>query len=131
MEQERRKTQGVAQSADTSSSPREDQETVPYTDWIANMAKRHKKERLVNLTRFFSVENLAHAYTELDGSKAVGSDGITKEMYGAHLKANLENLHARMRKLAYRPADARVVLIPKADGKQRLIAISNLEDKLV
>lgn len=131
MRQERRKAQDVGQSDGTSFRPRADQKKQTYTDWIASVAKARKKERMNNLMRFFSIENLRHAFASIDGSKAMGSDGVTKKKYGESLEENLRNLHARMRRMAYRPAPARLILIPKPDGKKRPIAISNFEDKLV
>jgi group II intron reverse transcriptase/maturase len=74
---------------------------------------------------------LAECYRELDGKKALGIDGITKEMYGAGLDENLDRLIAKIRKGAYRPQPARVVKIPKEDGSERPLAISCFEDKLV
>jgi group II intron reverse transcriptase/maturase len=129
--QEQRKAQGVDQSVETPLGPRAGFGEVPYTDWIASVARSRKNESLNNLFRFFNIENLRQAYAEIDGSKAVGSDGITKEKYGRDLEANLQDLHQRMRRLAYRPASARLVFIPKPDGRKRPIAISNFEDKLV
>lgn len=131
MRQERRKAQDVDQSVETPPDPRVGLEEVPYTDWIASVAKSRKNERLNNLFRFFNIENLRRAYHEISGSKAVGSDGITKEKYGKRLEENLQDLHGRMRRMAYRPSAARLVLIPKPDGRKRPIAISNFEDKLV
>lgn len=58
-------------------------------------------------------------------------DGITKEDYGKKLDENLENLLTRIHKGTYRPQTKREVLIPKANGKTRPIAISAFEDKLV
>lgn len=131
MRQERRKAQEVDRSAGTPSHLRVESGEETYLDRIASVVKFRAGERLNNLVRFFSVENLAKAYAEIEGSKAVGSDGITKEKYGERLEENLRDLHGRMRRMAYRPAAARLVLIPKPDGRMRPIAISNFEDKLV
>jgi RNA-directed DNA polymerase len=51
----------------------------------------------------FNEESLAGYFHELDGRKAVGIDGINKEDYGRELEANLEDLVARMKRMAYRP----------------------------
>lgn len=131
MSQERRKAQDVAKLSETTPHPRVDKEKAPYTSLIASWARRSREKKIVNLIRFFSVENLRQAYTAIDGSKAVGSDGITKKQYGENLEEKLKSLHGKMRRMAYRPADARIVLIPKPDGKKRPIAVSNFEDKLV
>lgn len=60
-------------------------------------------------------------------------DGISKEEYGENLKANLEDLIARMKRMGYRPQAVRQVLIPKEGkpGATRPLGISCFEDKLV
>ena len=77
------------------------------------------------------MENLRQAFKVLDGSKAVGIDGISKEQYAKDLDRNLEDLKQRLHKGTYRPQAKREILIPKANGKNRPIAISCFEDKLV
>ena len=131
MRQERRKAQGVDGSGETSFSLRGDPWEVTYSGLIASRAKAYPKMVFKTLMHYFSVEHLRQAYREIEGSKAVGSDGITKERYGENLEDNLQNLHKRMLGMAYRPAPAKLVLIPKPDGTMRPIAISNFEDKLV
>ena len=81
----------------------------------------------------FNEESLAVCFNELDGRKAVGADGISKEDYGVNLKANLTCLVKRMRDMAYRPGPVRQVLIPKEGTEKALrpLGISNFEDKLV
>ncbi len=131
--QEQGKAQEVAGFVDTPYRHRADKgnEEETYTDLIASRAKAYPKGVQNNLVHYFTVENLRLAYGEIEGSKAVGSDGITKKKYGENLDENLENLHQQMRKMAYRPADAKLILIPKPEGRSRPIAISNFEDKLV
>jgi group II intron reverse transcriptase/maturase len=129
--QERRKAQGVDRSAEIPFSLRGEPWEATYTGLIASRAKAHPGMVFKTLMHYFSVEHLRQAYREIEGSKAVGSDGITKEKYGDNLEENLQNLHKRMLRMAYRPAAAKLVLIPKPDGKMRPIAISNFEDKLV
>lgn len=131
MPMEPRKVQSVAESVETPFRLRTEFMGGTYTDLIASWVQKRPEEPLQNLMQFFSVDNLRLAYREIPGSKAVGSDGITKEEYGRNLEDNLQDLHQRMRKMAYIPSDARLVLIPKFDGGTRPIAISNFEDKLV
>jgi RNA-directed DNA polymerase len=131
MQQERREVQDVAKSAETPFSLRGEEVETPYTDLIASRAKRYPGMVHQTLMHHFSVKNLRQAYAQIKGSKAVGRDGITKKRYGEQLEDNLQALHIRMRKMAYRPSAARLVLIPKPDGRKRPIAISNFEDKLV
>ncbi len=84
-----------------------------------------------NLFSHVNVENLRQAFRALDGSKAVGIDGISKTEYAKDLDSNLEDLVTRLHVGTYRPQAKREVLIPKSPGKTRPIAISCFEDKLV
>ncbi len=67
----------------------------------------------------------------MDGKKAVGIDGTTKDDYGKDLEKNLANLVDRMKRKAYHPKPARRVEIPKDNGKTRPLSIYCYEDKLV
>jgi RNA-directed DNA polymerase len=58
-------------------------------------------------------------------------DGITWHDYEADLEPRIEDLHRRVQRGAYRPQPSRRTYIPKADGKQRPLAIAALEDKIV
>ena len=65
----------------------------------------------------FNEDSLRECFNELDGKKAVGTDGIGKEKYRENLDENLRKLVARMKQMAYRPGPVRQVLIPKAGSK--------------
>ena len=67
----------------------------------------------------------------MDGTKAVGIDGITKEEYGRRLEENISALIERLKKKSYKPKPARLVEIPKDNGKMRPLSIYCYEDKLV
>ena len=84
-----------------------------------------------NLLTHINKDSLCEAYKAIDGSKALGIDGVSKHNYGKQLETNLESLFERTHKGTYRPQAKREVLIPKADGKQRPLAIGWFEDKLV
>jgi group II intron reverse transcriptase/maturase len=60
-----------------------------------------------------------------------GVDGVTWSAYAQDLESNLQELHARLHRGAYRPKPSRRAYIPKADGRQRPLGIASLEDKLV
>jgi group II intron reverse transcriptase/maturase len=79
----------------------------------------------------FTVENLRQAFRSLDGSKAVGVDQITKDHYAKNLEVNLHRLADRISRGGWRPQPSREVLIPKANGGTRPLAIGCLEDKIV
>lgn len=133
MNMERRKTQNAARSLETSARQRAGSQEDTYTGLITFWARTSLREgnKVNNLMRFFSVTNLQQAFGELARDKARGSDGVSKDKYGEDLEGNLQRLHLKMRSMSYRPAPARLILIPKPDGNKRPIAISNFEDKLV
>jgi group II intron reverse transcriptase/maturase len=85
------------------------------------------------LMHHIDYERLKDNFDQLDPNKAVGIDGITKEEYGDKLEANLEDLLARMKRMAYIPQPVKEVLIEKEGqpGKFRPLGISILEDKIV
>ena len=58
-------------------------------------------------------------------------DQLTWKDYEADLERNLEDLHDRVQRGAYRALPSRRVYIPKPDGRQRPLAVAALEDKIV
>jgi RNA-directed DNA polymerase len=84
-----------------------------------------------NVIHIVDEELLKLAFHRLDARKAVGTDGISKHQYDRNLDVNIADLKERIRRNAYKPVMAKQVLIPKANGKSRPIAISCLEDKIV
>jgi len=56
---------------------------------------------------------------------------VTWRTYEADLDRNLTDLHSRVHRGAYRALPSRRTYIPKADGKQRPLAVAALEDKIV
>jgi RNA-directed DNA polymerase len=57
--------------------------------------------------------------------------GVTWDQYAERLEGNLEDLHARVHAGTYRASPSRRRYIPKADGRQRLLGIAAIEDKIV
>lgn len=100
---------------------------------IAWLSAREPTKVFHQLMHHFSEASLKDCFHELDGRKAVGTDGVTKAEYGESLDENIQELTARMKRMAYRPGSVREVLIPKPDkpGATRPLGISNLEDKIV
>jgi len=98
---------------------------------IGELSAQRKDLVFNNLGHILSTEWLRELYRQLDGSKAIGIDGITKEAYGKNLDQNLLGLIQRIRRGQYRPQASRIVEIPKEDGSTRPLAISCFEDKLV
>src|SRR6059036_3144706 len=98
---------------------------------IRQAARQRKKEKFTALFHHVSIAHLAEAFSELKENAAAGVDGLTCRNYEQHLERNLEDLHARVERGAYRALPSRRVYIPKPDGRQRPLAIAALEDKIV
>ena len=98
---------------------------------IAEASTRDPNMEFKWLMPHFNKESLKECFNSLDGRKATGVDGKTKDEYGIRLNENLDDLIIRMKKLAYRPKPVREVLIPKEGNKFRALGISVIEDKIV
>jgi group II intron reverse transcriptase/maturase len=98
---------------------------------IRQAAKLRKKERFTSLLHHVSVDLLRVSFFELKKNAAPGVDGLAWRDYETNLEDNLEDLHDRVHRGAYRALPSRRQYIPKADGRQRPIAICALEDKIV
>ena len=101
--------------------------------WIGEKARKEPKLVFTSLYHHISdMDNLRVCYDSLDGRKATGEDGVSKEQYGKDLEANLQDLSARLKRMGYRPGAKRRSYIPKAGSdKGRPLGISNFEDKIV
>jgi RNA-directed DNA polymerase len=108
-----------------------DKSGITKLDRIGLCAAKHPSTKFNNLGHVISEDLLRKAYRELDGKKAVGIDGVTKEAYGKKLDENISNLIQRIRRKQYKPKASRIVEIPKEDGSTRPLAISCFEDKLI
>ena len=100
-------------------------------DRIRRTAKERKKEKFTALLHHISPELLEAEFFALKRNAAAGADRVTWREYEQNLKVNLEDLHARVHRGAYRPQPSRRVYIPKADGQRRPLAIAAIEDKIV
>ena len=74
---------------------------------------------------------LKQCHKELDGSKAVGIDKVTKDEYGKNLDRNIKDLVQRLKNKSFKPLPSLRVYIPKANGKKRPLGIASYEDKIV
>ena len=100
-------------------------------DRVRQAARQRKKEQFTALLHHVNVDTLRTAFYALKRKAAPGVDGVTWQDYEADLELRLEDLHGRVHRGAYRPQPSRRTYIPKADGKQRPLAIAALEDKIV
>jgi retron-type reverse transcriptase len=103
-----------------------------WNRWIRiSLKAQDKKTIFSNIHTHINVDSLKEAFDAIDGKKALGVDGISKASYKKNLDENLRRLTEAIQRGTYRPQPKREVLIPKANGKTRPIAIACFEDKLV
>ena len=105
--------------------------TATKLNRIAWLSKQDPDKEFECLIHHFNKESLLECFLQLDESKAVGTDRITKEKYAENLDNNLQNLIERMKRMAYHPSPVREVLIPKEGKGTRPLGISNFEDKII
>ena len=98
---------------------------------VRKAASNRSKEKFTALFHHLSIAHLEAAFFELQENAAAGVDGLTWRAYEADLEHNLEELHERLHRGAYRPLPSRRVYIPKPDGRQRPLAVAALEDKII
>jgi group II intron reverse transcriptase/maturase len=122
------------ENVDQQNTPRTQRRTlsVPSAlDRVRQVAVRKKGERFSALLHHVTVERLRDAFLAISRNAAPGVDGVTWEHYEADLESNLEDLHARVQRGAYRAKPSRRVYIPKPEGRQRPLGIAAIEDKIV
>ena len=100
-------------------------------DRVRQAAQKDREARFTALLHHVTVDRLRAAYRAISPKAAPGVDGVTWEEYGRDLEGNLQDLHARIHRGAYRARPSRRVFIPKPDGRQRALGVTALEDKVV
>jgi RNA-directed DNA polymerase len=99
---------------------------------IAEISNRNRKEVFTSLYHLLNKQMLLQCHKELDGNKAAGIDGVTKQDYELNLEENLDKLIVRLKNKAYIPKPVKRVYIPKGDGtEKRPLGIPAYEDKIV
>ena len=97
---------------------------------IRQAASRDKRLRFTTLWHHvYNIEHLRKAYFSLKRNAAPGVDGETWRHYGENLEENLQDLSGRLKRGAYRAKPVKRAYIPKADGRQRPLGVTVLEDK--
>jgi hypothetical protein len=65
-------------------------------DWLS---ARDQQKTFHSLMHHFHETSLKECFHQLDGTKAVGADGVTKAAYARHLEDNLTDLVARLKRM--------------------------------
>jgi RNA-directed DNA polymerase len=100
-------------------------------DRVRQAARLRKEEKFTSLFHHLSIDLFRESFFALKRDAAPGVDGLTWKEYEADLERNLTDLHSRVQRGAYRALPSRRTYIPKADGRQRPLAVMALEDKIV
>src|SRR5271157_448588 len=91
----------------------QDRETVSQAlERIRQVARQRKEEKFTALLHHVSVDLLGEAFGELKADAAPGVDKLTWRDYEQNLERNLEDLHARVHRGAYRALPSRRVFGP-------------------
>jgi len=99
---------------------------------VRQAARLDKETRFTALLHHVDVDRLQDAFYALKRDAAPGVDGMTWRNYETDLASKLADLCDRVHKGGpYHPLPSRRRFIPKADGKQRPLAVAALEDKIV
>jgi RNA-directed DNA polymerase len=98
---------------------------------VRRVAREKKQERFTSLLHHLTVDLLRQSFYALKRKAAAGVDGVRWEDYVEGLEDRLIDLHSRIHREAYRAKPVRRVFIPKADGRERPLGITSLEDKIV
>ena len=98
---------------------------------IAEISASSPRPEFTSLYHLINKEMLMQCHKELDGSKAVGMDEITKREYERNLEQNIDDLVERLKRKSYKPQPSIRVYIPKSNGKLRPLGIACYEDKIV
>jgi group II intron reverse transcriptase/maturase len=98
---------------------------------VREAAKKDRKIRFTALLHHVTVDSLRGSFYALKRKAAPGVDGVTWEEYGRDLEERLPDLHGRIHRGAYRARPSLRTWISKADGRQRPLGITVLEDKVV
>jgi RNA-directed DNA polymerase len=100
-------------------------------DRVRKAARMKKDEKFTALLHHVNLDLLREAFLALKRDAAPGVDGVTWRIYEADLDLKLTDLASRVHRGAYRALPSRRTYIPKADGRERPLAVAALEDKIV
>lgn len=98
---------------------------------VRQAARRDRRVKFTNLLHHVTVELLRESFYTLKRDAACGVDGVSWRDYEQDLQEKLKALHDKVHSGRYRAKPVRRVFIPKADGSERPLGVTVLEDKIV
>ena len=98
---------------------------------VRRKAQQDKDVRFNNLFNHITSDLLIKSFYSLKKNAAAGVDKVTWHQYQEGLAERIEDLHNRVHAGSYRAQPVRRSYITKADGRQRPLGITALEDKIV
>ena len=98
---------------------------------VREAARKDSQLRFTALLHHINEDCLREAFFNLKKHAAVGVDDVTWQDYEQDLEANIVDLHECIHRGAYRAKPSLRVRISKPDGRERLLGIASLEDKIV
>src|SRR5664280_1366945 len=116
-----RLTKGNTDQHDASRTQSRDVDASSALGRVRRVAQQDRGTRFTALLHHVTLDRLRTAYWALNPRAAAGADGVTWGAYGQDLEANLQDLHGRVYRGAYRARPSRRVYIPKADGRLRYV----------
>lgn len=141
MEQTTNETKEVMEGRELAKGNEFQQHTHQTQSWVSvpsELELVHRKAKMEKNLQFtalmhhiYPIRRLREAFERLKRNAAPGVDEETWKSYRENLERNLENLSERLKRGAYRAKPVKRAYIPKADGSQRPLGITVLEDKIV
>ena len=99
---------------------------------VRHAASRDRTRRFTALLHHvYRLETLRRAYDGVNPQAVPGVDGRTGQQDGEELETHLQALADRLVRGAYRAQPTRRTSSPKADGRQRPLGVTALEDTIV
>lgn len=98
---------------------------------IRRAARQDRRARFTALLHHITVQLLRESFYALKRDAASGVDGVSWRDYEQELLPKLRALHQRIHTGSYRSRPVRRVWIPKADGSERPLGVTAVEDKIV
>ncbi len=79
---------------------------------IADKSRNEKRPTFTSLYHLINEELLKECHKELDGSKAVGIDNVSKKEYAENLDENIKDLVIRLKNKAYKLSQCNNICTP-------------------